>query len=232
MPAVGTPKPKLGKGKLAGKPVLLIGGVLAAIVIGLYLRSKLSGTSTASPTTSGVPATADTSGGAGSSAATPSDLTPFSDLANAITGLTYQLGGGGSVFPIGSSAGGDPNATATPAAAPSSVSDSFNTTTTNNTTTNNAAPSTPAPAAQAPTYTSPENESAANAAAATIAALGPPVVSTYSGGPYTPYTPATISALSQEIPSPPTHAATNITPAPKPAPPPSGYSQKSKANLH
>lgn len=104
---------KAAKGKqIGGIPVwMLAAGVAAAVAVGLYLRHRASAAAS-SPTSASTPA--DTSGGSGSGAATPADLTPVSDLASALSGLTGVLGAGG--FGFGSSAGGDSSAAAASAA--------------------------------------------------------------------------------------------------------------------
>lgn len=99
-------KPSKGKGFRIGRynGYVVVGGILAAVVLGLYFRHK---TSTASAQTqAGTQGTTaqDPSGGAGSSAAQPQDLTPVSDLATALNGLTGILGGNGGIL----GAGADP----------------------------------------------------------------------------------------------------------------------------
>lgn len=87
---------------------VVVGGVAVAIIAGLYLRNKLSGQTAATQAAATQPAT-DTSGSSGGSGTTdsgaqPQDLTPVSDLANALNGLTGILGANGGIL----GAGADP----------------------------------------------------------------------------------------------------------------------------
>jgi len=91
-------KPPEGKGKglnakVGGIPIWVIAvGVVAAIGVGLYLRSR---SATAATEAAATPASGtDTTGGAGSAAASPPDLTPVEDLASALNGLSGILGAG------------------------------------------------------------------------------------------------------------------------------------------
>ena len=105
MAEVPKAKPPEGKGKglnakVGGIPVWVIAvGVVAAIGVGLYIRSR---SATAATQAAATPASGtDTTGGAGSAAASPPDLTPVEDLASAINGLTGILGAGGAGLPTG-----------------------------------------------------------------------------------------------------------------------------------
>lgn len=92
--AKGAPTKGLMGKKIAGLPLpVVLGGVLVAIVAGLYLRSKLGGgsASTAAAPTDATPV--DTSGGA-SSTGDPGTDTSFEDLAAALNGLTGILSSG------------------------------------------------------------------------------------------------------------------------------------------
>jgi len=98
MAEVPKAKPPEGKGKglnakVGGIPVWVIAvGVVAAIGVGLYIRSR---SATAATQAAATPASGtDTTGGAGSAAASPPDLTPVEDLASSINGLTGILGAG------------------------------------------------------------------------------------------------------------------------------------------
>jgi hypothetical protein len=111
-------KKKPGK-KILGQPAwVVVAGVAAAIVLGLYLRSRLAAQNTAtSPTSSGLPP-GDPSGGASSQGAgAVPDLTPFEDLASSLSGLTAILGSGGTAV------GTSPDLTTAPA--PAAVSPTF-----------------------------------------------------------------------------------------------------------
>lgn len=234
--------------KIVGqKPAVVIVGVALAVGVGLYLRKHMGsggGSASGSPALGG----GDTSGGAGSSAASPADLTPVEDLAWAINGLTGVLGAGGS-FGFGSAAGGDGSVAAFASGADASTSGAPAA---------EAAAPTSSAGAQAPvyqtssgyqilTYGGPADESPAHDVqtgsgyGSTDANLRPSVPS----GPWEPlptltFTPApastaveswiyTATGTPQTIPAPPHNDATKVKPAPKPV---SGYSEKSKANLH
>jgi hypothetical protein len=195
------------------KPVL-IGGVVLAVAIGLYLRYK-GGSSTTAATTA-APALADTgtTGGASSGGAAGPDYTPFQSLADSINGLTGILGCGGT-FQINSGGGGpvvqpfalSGSSTATPPAG--TVIDPVTGTTTNR--------------AGYPTNTS----------YADLGVTPPP-----TGPPASlPVQALTIPSgfSTQVIPPAPHSTATHVLPAssaPKVKPPISGYAQQSKSNLH
>ena len=99
MPAstVGPKKPPtgkgVGKGKIAGLPIpVVLGGVVVAVLVGLYIKNKAAASTTAGTTTAATDPNAVGGGTAGSS--TSPDSTQA--LADAINGLSYYLGGGGS----------------------------------------------------------------------------------------------------------------------------------------
>lgn len=116
----GAGKPAPGPAGPPKRTVLIAGGVLVAIVIGLYFRSK---SAAAASQSSAAPAAADTGalgGASGGSAQTGQDFTPFEDLAFALNGLTGVLGGGGGTFNI-SSGGAAPSASVSAPTADSSA---------------------------------------------------------------------------------------------------------------
>jgi hypothetical protein len=214
MPPLATPAKKgvgggLSKKSIGGLPLwaVIIGGALVAYLGYRFIAGRSAASSAASPTSSN-PAGLDTSGGAGSSAASPSDLTPLEDLAQALNGYTYTFGGGGN-FNLGSTAGGDGSAVTTPTA-PSSPAPSE--TATLPFIPGPPAPSEPAPAAQAPTYPSgtPEGAIIPNVPAAiTSAASANPKATSDALAQAT----ASVNAAAAKIPDAPHNAATNITPA-------------------
>ena len=85
------------------RPVdVAVGAGLAYAGYRFYKNYQANAAANPATTAATTPAT-DTSGGAGSSAATPTDLTPIEDLAQALNGYTAVLGAGGSTG-IGSTA--------------------------------------------------------------------------------------------------------------------------------
>ncbi len=207
--------------RIAGLPApVLLGGVVLAIAIGLYLRHKAS--TTAAATNTAAPALADTGatgGGSASGDTSGQDLSPYQNLADSINGLTGILGGGGTYMiqnggvPSAAPAAQSGTSTATPPAG--SFIDPITGTTVNS--------------AGLPTNTS----YADLGITPSPISVGPPN-STYiqGGGPLPALATVTKPAT---IPAAPHTAATHVLPAstaPKVKPPISGYDQKSKSNLH
>lgn len=121
MPSIAKPKPPAPKGKgiagakIAGVPLpLVLGGVVLAVVVGLYFKHRASAATNAAGASS--PTGMDSTGGAGSagSAGAGQDVaTPIEDLAQAIGGLIPFLGGGGAATIGDGSAGSPGTSTAT-----------------------------------------------------------------------------------------------------------------------
>ncbi len=227
----------LGGLRIAGLPApVLVGGVILAVAIGLYLRHKSSSTAAS---TSAAPALADTgaTGGGSGGSTTGADATPYQNLADSINGLTGLLGGGGT-FMIGN--GGipisGPQTLSGASTAPYQNSANPGTIYTdplgNTVALQPSGVYQPAYVGGAGSYVSPLTYAGAGIAPDPIAVGPANSTFTVQSGPV---------AAPQSIPAPPhqstslvlpSHTAT-VAPAKKTtAKPVSGYSQKSKANLH
>ena len=112
----------IGRKSIGGLPLwaVVIGGAILAYA-GYRFYKNYQANAAANPAATTAAAPTDTSGGAGSSAATPTDLTPVEDLAQALNGYTAVLGAGGSTG-IGSTAGGDAGAATSTTTSGSDVS--------------------------------------------------------------------------------------------------------------